>query len=132
MHSVRTLAHPLAITLFAGLAVAAMSGCSGARKLGNAALPGQPFGEGAKVVCKQDDRDYVGAQEMPPLKAPEGLDAPNTRNALKVPPLNTPERVRGRDEPCLDTPPPFSTNRAPTPGSNPVPPPAKPREVPTQ
>jgi uncharacterized lipoprotein len=59
--------------------------------------------------CGQTDKDYAGAKEMPPLKAPPGLEAPDTRNALKVPPLNTPERPRGKDEPCLDTPPPFST-----------------------
>ena len=61
------------------------------------------------VSCSQDDKDYAGAQEMPPLQAPPGLDAPNTRNALKVPPLNTPERIRGKDEPCLDIPPPFAS-----------------------
>jgi uncharacterized lipoprotein len=59
--------------------------------------------------CKQDNKDYVGAKEMPPLKAPPELQAPDTRNALKVPPLNTPERVRGKSEPCLDIPPPFAT-----------------------
>jgi uncharacterized lipoprotein len=64
------------------------------------------------VTCKQDNKDYVGAQELPPLKAPPGLEAPNTRNALKVPPLNTPERVRGRDEPCLDVPPPYTSSSA--------------------
>ena len=52
--------------------------------------------------CSQDDKDYSGARELPPLQAPPGLDAPNTRNALKVPPLNTPERERGKNEPCLD------------------------------
>jgi uncharacterized lipoprotein len=68
------------------------------------------------VTCKQSNKDYVGAQEEPPLKAPPGLEAPNTRNALKVPPLNTPERMRGRDEPCLDAPPPYTTPKAtPTP-----------------
>lgn len=82
------------------------------------------------VTCKQDNKDYVGAQEVPPLKAPPGLEAPNTRNALKVPPLNTPERVRGRDEPCLDVPPPYDATK---PASAPsAPPPAQPREVPTQ
>ena len=65
--------------------------------------------------CSQDNKDYAGAQEMPPLQAPPGLEAPNTRNALKVPPLNTPERVRGKDEPCLDIPPPFSTSTPVTP-----------------
>ena len=62
-----------------------------------------------KVGCRQSNKDYVGAKEMPPLKAPPGLETPDTRNSLKVPDLNTPERVRGREEACLDTPPPFAT-----------------------
>jgi uncharacterized lipoprotein len=65
--------------------------------------------------CNQSNKDYAGAEELPPLQAPPGLDAPNTRNALKVPPLNTPERIRGKDEPCLDIPPPFSTQKVGTP-----------------
>ena len=60
----------------------------------------------------QSNKDYAGAKEMPPLKAPPGLETPNTRNALKVPPLATPERVRSKNEPCLDIPPPFSTPKA--------------------
>jgi uncharacterized lipoprotein len=66
-------------------------------------------------TCKQDNKDYVGAKELPPLKAPPELDPPDTRNALKVPPLDTPERIRGKDEPCLDVPPPYSTPKAPAP-----------------
>jgi uncharacterized lipoprotein len=62
-------------------------------------------------TCKQDNKDYVGAKELPPLKSPPELDPPDTRNALKVPPLDTPERVRGKNEPCLDAPPPFSTTK---------------------
>ena len=64
------------------------------------------------ATCKQDNKDYVGAQDLPPLKAPPELQAPDTRNALKVPPLNTPERVRSKNEPCLDIPPPFATPKA--------------------
>jgi uncharacterized lipoprotein len=59
-------------------------------------------------TCKQDNKDYVGARELPPLKAPPDLEAPDTRNSLKIPPLNTPERVREKSEPCLDVPPPFA------------------------
>jgi len=62
--------------------------------------------------CHQSNKDYAGAKEMPPLKAPPGLEAPNTRNALKVPPLDTPERIRGKNEPCLDIPPPFANPKA--------------------
>jgi hypothetical protein len=32
-----------------------------------------------------------------------------------VPPLNTPERKRGKNEPCLDIPPPFSNQTSTTP-----------------
>ena len=120
------------VFLLTGLAVLSASGCNGMRKLGNSALPGQPFGKTEKIVCKQDDRDYVGAKELPPLKAPDGLEAPDTRNALKVPPLGSPERVRGRDEPCLDSPPPFATANMPAPAPEPQPAPRQPREVPTE
>jgi uncharacterized lipoprotein len=84
------------ILLASILAVAFMSGC-----------------KSRMVSCKQDNKDYAGAKEQPPLQAPPGLDAPNTRNALKVPPLNTPERVRGRNEACLDMPPPFTSPKGP-------------------
>jgi uncharacterized lipoprotein len=74
-----------------------------------ALLPGC---KSAATSCKQDNKDYVGAKELPPLKAPSELQPPDTRNALKVPPLNTPERVRGKNEPCLDVPPPFTAPKA--------------------
>ena len=48
-------------------------------------------------------------KDMPPLKVPSGLDAPDTRNAIKVPPLNEPERPRSPGEPCLSAPPSFKT-----------------------
>ncbi len=70
---------------------------------------------GKGLSCKQDDSDYAGAVELPALKAPPGLDPPDTRNALKIPQLAEPERKRGKNEPCLDEPPPFSTPKpAPT------------------
>ena len=65
------------------------------------------------VSCKQSNKDYAGAREMPPLQAPEGLEVPDTRNSLKVPPLDTPERIRGKDEACLDAPPPFTNPKGP-------------------
>lgn len=65
------------------------------------------------ATCKQSNRDYAGAKEMPPLKAPPGLQDPDTRNALRVPPLDTPERVRSKNEPCLDAPPPFVNPKGP-------------------
>ena len=116
------IAQPTVVLLLASLAIS-VSGCSGMRKVGNAALPGQPFGQAVKVVCKQTNKDYVGAKELPPLKATPGLESPDTRNALKLPNLNTPERVRGPDEPCLDAPPPFATDKTPPAAPTPPPPP---------
>ncbi len=126
------IAQPTSVLLLASLAAISISGCNGMRKLGNATLPGQPFGQTVKLVCKQTNKDYVGAKELPPLKAPAGLESPDTRNALKVPNLDTPERVRGRDEACLDAPPAFTTAKTPPAAPTPPPPPRQPREVPTQ
>jgi uncharacterized lipoprotein len=64
------------------------------------------------TACRETNKDYAGAEEKPPLQAPAGLETPDTRNSLKIPPLNTPERVRGKDEPCLAAPPPFSAPKA--------------------
>jgi uncharacterized lipoprotein len=82
------------IFLCAVLSLAAVSGC-----------------KSRMSSCSQSNKDYAGAQEVPPLQAPPGLETPNTRNALKIPPLNTPERIRGKDEPCLDIPPPFTSSK---------------------
>ena len=48
---------------------------------------------------------YSDAESIPPLVIPAGLDAPDTKGALKVPDLAQPERVRGPNEACLDAPP---------------------------
>jgi uncharacterized lipoprotein len=106
----------LSVMLVAGICAVGVTGCG--KRL---------------TSCKQDNREYASARELPPLKAPPGLESPNTRNALKVPPLNTPERIRGRDEPCLDVPPPFATEKGPDAPVQPPPAaPRQPREVPTQ
>jgi uncharacterized lipoprotein len=39
------------------------------------------------------------------LQAPEGLDPPDTRNAVKVPELPTPYTPRSPKDPCLSAPP---------------------------
>lgn len=53
------------------------------------------------------DQPYHSAREVPPLRVPEGLDMPNTRNALVIPEVTAPERpLDGR---CIDAPPPYRT-----------------------
>jgi hypothetical protein len=49
------------------------------------------------------------AVDTGPLQTPAGLDAPDTRNAVKVPPLNEPEKPRGTADPCLSAPPSFGS-----------------------
>jgi hypothetical protein len=49
------------------------------------------------------------AAETGPLQTPAGLDAPDTRNAVKVPPLNEPEKPRAAADPCLSAPPSFDS-----------------------
>ena len=42
---------------------------------------------------------------IPLLQAPEGLDPPDTRNAVKIPELATPDKPRLPKDPCLSAPP---------------------------
>jgi uncharacterized lipoprotein len=57
---------------------------------------------------------YAGAKELPPLRVPEGIDAPDTGNALKVPAVAVPEKpIDGR---CIDIPPSYGAPRPPNGG----------------
>lgn len=51
---------------------------------------------------------YEAAQNMPPLKVPAGLDAPDTKASLPIPTINEPEKPRQPGDPCLDEPPRYS------------------------
>ena len=46
-------------------------------------------------------------RNFPPLRVPPGLDAPDTRNAIQVPPLPETARARLPGDPCLTDPPSF-------------------------
>jgi len=64
-----------------------------------------------KATCVKSE-DYAAAVDNQPLQIPAGLQGPDTRSALPVPPLAEPERPRRADEPCLDAPPRYA-NPAP-------------------
>jgi len=83
------------IALIAVMAVLLdLTGCKHLRTLGSA--------------C-HDNKPYMKAQSVAPLKIPPGLDTPDTANALHVPALNTPAPPRRKKtDPCLDEPPPFN------------------------
>lgn len=77
-----------------------------------------------KTLFKGGSCDKPGphetAQNLPPLKVPAGLDAPDTRASMPIPELAEPEKPRAAGDPCLDLPPPLN------PQKNPAAAPAKP------
>ncbi len=63
---------------------------------------------GSKNFVGCTERPFAGnAESRPTLKVPEGLSAPDTRNAVHIPALNTPDQHTGKTEPCLAQPPNF-------------------------
>ncbi len=60
-----------------------------------------------QTTCAKPE-DFAGAVDNAPLRVPAGKDMPDTRTALKIPALETPEAPRPVDSPCLDTPPKFT------------------------
>jgi uncharacterized lipoprotein len=56
---------------------------------------------------------YQKATSGPPLKVPPGLDAPDTKAALRIPELHDTPPPRGPKEPCLDAPPKYTPPPAP-------------------
>jgi opacity protein-like surface antigen len=59
-----------------------------------------------KPVCREPQ--VTGdVRNFPPLRVPPGLDAPDTRNAVKVPPLPPTAHARLPSDPCLTDPPSF-------------------------
>jgi uncharacterized lipoprotein len=69
-----------------------------------------------KTTCAKPE-DFAAAEERPPLKMPAGRDAPDTRQALPIPPLNEPEKPRSEADPCLDTPPRYAIPRPTAPAA---------------
>ena len=64
-------------------------------------------------------QEYQQAVQMPPLKVPDGLDSPNTKDALVIPTVELAPPPPGPKDACLDVPPrykPAPPNKAATPG----------------
>jgi hypothetical protein len=116
--------------------------------LSGCALYNRVFHRGGKDAATCRERPFAAnTDSRPPLTVPEGLSAPDTRNAVKIPTLNAPARPQSNSEPCLALPPKFfataptpavkpaapaspatptPTPPAPAPGATPAPPPAAP------
>lgn len=83
-------------TLLAVLAAAGLAGCGW--------LPD------AYTGC-DEARPYQSARDAGPLRVPSGADLPDTRNALKIPELKSPELPR-EPRTCLEHPPPYDATGA--------------------
>ncbi|NJO12773.1 MAG: hypothetical protein HC872_04120 [Gammaproteobacteria bacterium] len=67
-------------------------------------------GCGNLLTCQGPSDIGDGGRSIPPLRVPAGLAEINTREALRVPELNEPERPRD-DSKCLDQPPGYFPDR---------------------
>jgi hypothetical protein len=73
-----------------------------------------PFRHGSREGRVNDcnkPQVYEQAGSSPPLRIPAGLDALNTRGALRIPELREPEAPRKLTDACLDEPPKYSSAR---------------------
>ncbi|HEY6483704.1 MAG TPA: hypothetical protein VIY54_09275 [Steroidobacteraceae bacterium] len=87
-------------TLVLLVAVVGLSGCH----------PFRALKEGGRS-CR-DANPYLAAGSIATLRIPQGLDAPDTSNALHIPQLNEPAPPpRSKTDPCLDEPPAFRTTK---------------------
>jgi uncharacterized lipoprotein len=53
---------------------------------------------------------YEAAKDEPALRVPAGADLPDTRGALKIPEVKTPQLPRDPGT-CLEHPPPYATDQ---------------------
>jgi len=63
------------------------------------------FHSGRKDAGCTEKPFALNTDVRPPLKVPDGMSAPDTRNSVKVPQLAAPALPRTTSEPCLSRPP---------------------------
>ena len=74
----------------------------------------------AKRVCKEE-RAKLDDRNLPLLSVPQGLEAPDPRGSVVIPPLNEPAQPRVKGDPCLAEPPRYVTSQQPaTPAPQPA------------
>jgi hypothetical protein len=67
-------------------------------------------------ACSSDTTGYAKATSIPPVSVPPGVDAPDTKSALRIPELNEPAPpARGPRDPCLEEPPQYQEPKTPKP-----------------
>jgi hypothetical protein len=79
--------------------------CAALPTLSGCSIWNRVFHRYTGVNCS-DKPFSLNTQNHAVLKVPEGMSAPDTRNAIRIPDLSDhPERVRAKSEPCLAEPP---------------------------
>ena len=113
----------LGALLISAVTLPLLSGC---------ALYNRVFHHGGNDAATCHERPFAANTESrPTLTVPQGLSAPDTRNAVKIPTLNAPARAQSKSEPCLALPPKFFA-AAPTPAAKPAAPASPASPAPTQ
>lgn len=68
-----------------------------------------PWHHRASIASCYKPQPYMRARTIPALKIPDGMDSPNTSDALVVPALKGPTPPPPKPgQPCLDKPPSFN------------------------
>jgi hypothetical protein len=66
--------------------------------------------------CPEESDSYLKANSVAPIRAPAGIDPPDTKSTMQIPPLNEPAfPPRGPKDACLDASPKFTEPRGPRP-----------------
>jgi hypothetical protein len=113
----------LGALLICAVSLPLLSGC---------ALYNRVFHHGGNDAATCHERPFAANTESrPTLTVPEGLSAPDTRNAVKIPTLNAAARPQSKSEPCLALPPKFFA-AASTPAAKPAAPASPASPAPTQ
>jgi uncharacterized lipoprotein len=73
------------------LAVAILSGLTGCFR-------------GGRPSCNKQ-QEYQASGSIEPLQVPDGLDKPDRSAALDIPVQSPDAKERGKDDPCLESPP---------------------------
>ncbi len=77
-----------------------------------ATLLGGCFSRSQRELPCTDHPGYLAAGAAAPLRTPQGLAAPNTKNALKIGEVSSPATARTTKDGCLDRPPKFFGEQA--------------------
>ena len=63
------------------------------------------FLRGGGMPSCNKEQEYQSANNIEPLRVPDGLDQPDRSNSLIIPPASAGAKERQKGDPCLEDPP---------------------------